>query len=231
MGAMLGGAFAEARQAAVTLGCAPRHPLLLLLHFVHGCRGHPKDKCPFLSPPVSPAAADAAVALARRYLVDGFEGVMVAAVAASPGALWALAERWGCAPLATRAAQAILGGQPHDVAPRLVRVAQLARCPPRLARALMAAVAPRGVQPHLEMGEPWGGGDPLLRLPGDANGDLGDVQEDLGDLEDDFGVPYEDLGDNRGDLGNVADPFGDPSGDVGDPLGEDDADVEVKGPL
>ncbi|XP_049653061.1 armadillo repeat-containing protein 5 isoform X1 [Accipiter gentilis] len=231
LGAMLGGAFAEARQAAVTLGCAPRHPLLLLLHFVHGCRGHPKDKCPFLSPPVSPAAADAAVALARRYLVDGFEGVMVAAVAASPGALWALAERWGCAPLATRAAQAILGGQPHDVAPRLVRVAQLARCPPRLARALMAAVAPRGVQPHLEMGEPWGGGDPLLRLPGDANGDLGDVQEDLGDLEDDFGVPYEDLGDNRGDLGNVADPFGDPSGDVGDPLGEDDADVEVKGPL
>ncbi|KAM7074348.1 armadillo repeat-containing protein 5 [Ciconia maguari] len=232
LGAMLGGAFAEARQAAVALGCAPRRPLLLLLHFVHGCRGRPRDECPLLSPPVSPAAAGAAIALARRYLVDGFESVMATAVTASPGALWALAERWGCAPLAARAAQAILGGPPHNVAPRLVRVARLARCPPRLARALMAAVAPQGAQPHLDMGEPWGGGDPLLQPPGDANGDLGDVQEDLRDLEDDdFGVPYEDLGDMQGDLGNVADPFGDPSMDFGDPLGEDNGDVEVKGPL
>ncbi|XP_074991433.1 uncharacterized protein LOC142074613 isoform X1 [Calonectris borealis] len=210
LGAMLGGAFAEARQAAVALGCAPRRPLLLLLHFVHGCRGRPRDGCPLLSPPVSPAAAGAAIALARRYLVDGFEGVMATAITASPGALWALAERWGCAPLATRAAQAILGGPPHNVAPRLVRVARLARCPPRLARALMAAVAPQGAQPHLDMGEPWGGGDPLLRPPGDINGDPGD-------LGDDFGVPYE-------DLGNA-------SMDVGDPLGEDDMDMEVKGPL
>ncbi|XP_009467699.1 PREDICTED: armadillo repeat-containing protein 5 [Nipponia nippon] len=224
LGAMLGGAFAEARQAAVALGCAPRHPLLLLLHFVHGCRGHPRDGCPLLSPPVSPAAAGAAIALARRYLVEGFEGVVATAITASPGALWALAERWGCAPLAARAAQAILGGLPHNVAPRLVRVARLARCPPRLARALMAVVAPRGAQPHLDMGEPWGGGDPLLRPPGDADGSLRDVQEDLRDLEDDFGVPYEDLGDTQGDLGNVADPFG-------DPLGEDDVDMEVKGPL
>ncbi|XP_075346778.1 armadillo repeat-containing protein 5 [Mycteria americana] len=231
LGAMLGGAFAEARQAAVALGCAPRRPLLLLLHFVHGCRGRPRDECPLLSPPVSPAAAGAAIALARRYLVDGFESVVATAVTASPGALWALAERWGCAPLAARAAQAILGGPPHNVAPRLVRVARLARCPPRLARALMAAVAPQGAQPHLDMGEPWGGGDPLLQPPRDADGDLGDVQEDLRDLEDDFGVPYEDLGDMQGDLGNVADPFGDPSMDFGDPLGEDNVDVEVKGPL
>ncbi|XP_050769741.1 armadillo repeat-containing protein 5 [Gymnogyps californianus] len=203
LGAMLGGAFAEARQAAVALGCAPRHPLLLLLHFVHGCRGRPRDECPLLCPPVSPAAAGAAIALARRYLVDGFEGVVAAAVTASPGHF---------------------GGPPHNVAPRLVRVARLARCPPRLARALMAAVAPRGAQPHLDMGEPWGGGDPLLQLPGDANGDLRD-------LEDDFGVPYEDLGDTRGDLGNVADPFGDPSMDVGGTVGEDEVDMEVKGPL
>lgn len=231
LGAMLGGAFAEAHQAAVALGCAPRRPLLLLLHFIHGCRGRPRDGCPLLSPPVSPAAAGAAIALARRYLVDGFEGVMATAVTASPGALWALAERWACAPLANRAAQAILGGPPHNVAPRLVRVARLARCPPRLARALMAAVAPRGAQPHLDMGEPWGGGDPLLRPPADANGDLRDVQEDLRDLEDDFGVPYEDLRDAQGDLNNGADPFGDPSVDGGDPLGEDDVDMEVKGPL
>ena len=96
----------------------------------------------------------------------------------------------------------------------------------------MAAVAPQGAQPHLDMGEPWGGGDPLPQPPGDADGDLGDVQEDLRDLEDDdFGVPYEDLGDMQGDLGNVADPFGDPSMDFGDPLGEDNVDVEVKGPL
>ncbi|KAM6296869.1 uncharacterized protein O3Q21_015524 [Podargus strigoides] len=229
LGAMLGGGFAEARQAAVTLGCAPRCPLLLLLHFLHGCRGRPRDGCPLLSPPVPPAAAGAAIALARRYLVGGFEGVVAAAVTAAPGALWALAERWGCAPLAARAAQAILGGSPHHVAPRLVRAAQLARCPPRLARALMAAVAPRGAQPHLEMGEPWGGGDPLLRPPGAANGHLGDVSGDLGDLEDDFGVPYEDLGD--GDLSNMADPFGDPSLDAGDPLSDNEVDVEVKGPL
>ncbi|XP_064331660.1 armadillo repeat-containing protein 5-like isoform X1 [Phalacrocorax carbo] len=231
LGAMLGGAFAEARQAAVALGCAPRRPLLLLLHFVHGCRGRPRDGCPVLSPPVSPTAAGAALALARRYLVDGFEDVVAAAVSASPGALWALAERWGCAPLAARAAQAILGGPPHNVAPRLVRVARLARCPPRLARALMAAVAPQGAQPHLDMGEPWDGGDPLLRPPGDINGDLGDAQGDLEGLEDDFGVPYEDLGDTQGDFNNMADPFGDPSMDVGDPLGEDNVGMEVKEPL
>ncbi|XP_014817484.1 PREDICTED: armadillo repeat-containing protein 5 [Calidris pugnax] len=231
LGAMLGGAFAEAHQAAVTLGCAPRHPLLLLLHFIHGCRGGSGDGCPLLSPPVSPATAGAAVALARRYLVEGFEGVMATAVTASPAALWALAERWASTPLANRAAQAILGGPPHNVAPRLVRVARLARCPPRLARALMAAVAPQGARPHLDMGEPWGGGDPLLRPPGDTNGDLRDVQEDLRDLEGDFGVPYEDLRDTQGDLDNVADPFRDPSVDSGDPLGEDDVDVEVKGPL
>uniref|UniRef100_A0A8C8E925 Uncharacterized protein n=1 Tax=Otus sunia TaxID=257818 RepID=A0A8C8E925_9STRI len=231
LGAMLGGAFAEAHQAAVALGCAPRHPLLLLLHFVHGCRGSPRDGCPLLSPPVSPGTAGAAIALARRYLVDGFEGVMAAAITASPGALWALAERWGCTPLATRAAQAILGGPPHNVAPRLVRVARLARCPPRLAQALMAAVAPRGAQPRLDMGEPWGGGDPLLRPPRDTDGDLGDVQEDLGDLEDDFGVPYEDLGDTHGDLSNMVDPYRDPSRDLGDSFGEDDVDMEVKGPL
>ncbi|XP_074670086.1 armadillo repeat-containing protein 5 [Strix aluco] len=231
LGAMLGGAFAEAHQAAVALGCAPRHPLLLLLHFVHGCRGSPRDGCPLLSPPVSPGAAGAAITLARRYLVDGFEGVMAAAITASPGALWALAERWGCTPLATRAAQAILGGPPHNVAPRLVRVARLARCPPRLAQALMAAVAPRGAQPHLDMGEPWGGGDPLLRPPRDTDGGLGDVQEDLEDLEDDFGVPYEDLGDTHGDLSDMVDSFRDPSRDLGDSLGEDDVDMEVKGPL
>ncbi|XP_074932692.1 armadillo repeat-containing protein 5 isoform X2 [Phalacrocorax aristotelis] len=231
LGAMLGGAFAEARQAAVALGCAPRRPLLLLLHFVHGCRGRPRDGCPVLSPPVSPTAAGAAIALARRYLVDGFEDVMAAAVSASPGALWALAERWGCAPLAARAAQAILGGPPHNVAPRLVRVARLARCPPRLARALMAAVAPQGAQPHLDMGEPWDGGDPLLRPPGGINGDLGDAQGDLEGLEDDFGIPYEDLGDTQGDFNNMADPFGDPSMDVGDPLGEDNVGMEVKEPL
>ncbi|CAM9132573.1 unnamed protein product [Bubo scandiacus] len=231
LGAMLGGAFAEAHQAAVALGCAPRHPLLLLLHFVHGCRGSPRDGCPLLSPPISPGTAGAAITLARRYLVDGFEGVMAAAITASPGALWALAERWGCTPLATRAAQAILGGPPHNVAPRLVRVARLARCPPRLAQALMAAVAPRGAQPHLDMGEPWGGGDPLLRPPRDTDGGLGDVQEDLEDLEDDFGVPYEDLGDTHGDLSNMVDAFRDPSRDLGDSLGEDDVDMEVKGPL
>jgi len=227
LGAMLGGGFAEAHQAAVTLGCAPRHPLLLLLHFVHGCRGPPRDGCPLLSPPVSPASAGAAVALARRYLVDGFEGIMATAVTASPGALWALAERWGCAALAARATRAILRGQPHNVAPRLARVARLAQCPSRLARALMAAVAPRGAQPHLDMGEAWGGGDPLLRPPGDAGG----VEEDLGDLEDDFGDPYEDLEDARAGLGDAADPFEDPSMDVGDPLGENGADVGVKGPL
>ncbi|KAM6032644.1 armadillo repeat-containing protein 5 [Chlamydotis macqueenii] len=223
LGAMLGGAFAESRQAAVALRCAPRRPLLLLLHFVHGCRGPPADACPLLSPPVAPATAGAAVALARRYLVEGFEGAAAAAVAAaSPGALWALAERWGCAPLAARAARAILGGTPQNVAPRLVGVARSARCPPRLARALMAAVAPWGGT-QLEMGEPWGGGDPLLRPPGDASGDPDEEEEEEED-DDDFGIPDEDLGDGAG-------PFGDPSTGAGDPLGEDVEDLEVEGPL
>ncbi|XP_009880313.1 PREDICTED: armadillo repeat-containing protein 5, partial [Charadrius vociferus] len=105
----------------------------------------------------------------------------------------------------------------------------------------------RPLDQHKDLKDPWGhmdtfgdAEDTWRHMDGhttspahghDANGDLGDVQEDLRDLEDDFGVPYKDLGDTQGDLNNGADPFGDPSVDGGDPLGEDDVDMEVKGPL
>ncbi|XP_063997311.1 armadillo repeat-containing protein 5-like [Pogoniulus pusillus] len=222
LAAMLGGAFAEARQAEVTLGSAPRGALRLLLHFLHGCRGPPHDPCQLLAPPVPPSPAGAALALARRFLVaEDFEAWVASAVGAPPGMLWALAERWGSAHLATRAAQAILKGGPEEVAPRLVRAARVAQCPPRLARALLAELAPGGLQPPLEMGEPWGGvGDPLLALPGGAKleegeeeelgedfGEVlgedfwGDLEEDFGgDLGEDFGDPQEEPGSNQGDL-------------------------------
>ncbi|XP_068779276.1 armadillo repeat-containing protein 5 [Struthio camelus] len=250
LGAMLGGAFAEARQGAVALRCAPRRPLLVLLHYVHGCR--PAAGCPRLRSPVPPATAGAAIALARRYLVPGLEAVMAASVSGSPGTLWALAERWACGPLAARAARELLEGPPQSVAPRLARVARTVRCPNRLARALLAAVAPRDLRPHLDMGEPLDGGDPLLRLPGEPPvEDLGDLLEDLGDPVEELGDPLEDLGDPVEDLrdpleelrdpledlrappeklGEGEDDFEDIPGDVGDPLEEADEDMEVGGP-
>ncbi|XP_062456873.1 armadillo repeat-containing protein 5, partial [Rhea pennata] len=241
LGAMLGGAFAEARQGAVTLRCAPRLPLLLLLHYVHGCR--PAAGCPRLRPPIARATAGATITLARRYLVPGLEAVMAAGVSGPPDVLWALAERWACGPLATRAARELLTGPPQKVAPRLVQVTRAVRCPNRLARALLTVVAPRGHRPRLDMGEPLDGGDPLLRFPGEPPArELGDPLEDLGEplenlgnpledlgnpLEDlrdsveDLGEPVEDLGDPVEDLGDLGDPvedLGDPLEDLGDPL-------------
>ncbi|XP_062475864.1 armadillo repeat-containing protein 5 [Pezoporus occidentalis] len=182
LGAMLGGRFSEGRRAWVSLGCAPAAPLLLLLHFLHGCR---RRSCPLWASPLAPGVAGAALALARRFLLREqrpLEAAVAAGVRAAPGALWALAERWGSAALARRAARALLQGAPQRVARRLGAAAARARSPRLLAQALMGAIDPRrggGGEEGLEMGAGWGG-DPLV-LRGAGEGD--------GDLEEGFG-PY-----------------------------------------
>lgn len=188
--ALLSGPFAERRQRRVRLRRCPRRPLLLLLHFLHGCR---PGRCPHMSPGLDPAAAGAALALSRRFLVPSFERAAAAAVSGSPAQLWALAELWGCPPLARRVAGDILGaGGALRVAPALAAVAEVAKEAPALVRALLGEIGPaHGAGLGHAPGElSVGGGaewDPLVGVggwEGDVmEGDEGDdVMDEGGDV-------------------------------------------------